>query len=575
LIKKKTYPSFKECAIIVLVIAIILKYMKKLFAVMAVLGFLLVPLQSVSASPLVQLISPNGGEKYTGGKSVQVKWTSPLPANAQISATLFKLKGSLWNPEGDFYEQVESSYSVLFDDYNNTGHAMWEIPFDQVPGNYAMEFSVNYSEQFSSQYGVAHSAKLFRIEAGAQTGTSPKIANIEPNPVYVGGSVTITGSNFKSGNEVYLKILSADSSGYNIVPNIRSNSKNGITFSIDQSIAPGNYEVYVENSNGVSPSAALIVVQPLTNPFPFIASSTPASGPAGTIITLTGGNFSEENDISYYTSDYTPYPITQEKNSENLVPQNSSGAIPGVKSFDGSTLQFQLPAETTPGIYTINLSNSKGYSDETYFTLIDPASQGVHFSGTNIKGPDGTVYFIDSSNTRSAYTSAGAFLSYKYNSWASVVAATAADMELPLTKYVPLGASQETTYFIPPRNGSLFKDRGIVYLISNGQRTAFTSAKVFLNAGYSFSNIQQGDTSFMVTLVPINSSDTAHADGTLINDAGTVFVMKNGYRVGFPSLASLNSWGYSAPEVVPANANDLKVQISGVASKRRPNELNI
>lgn len=545
--------------------------------IVVVLGFVFVPLQSAFAASLVQLVSPNGGEHYLAGKSIQVQWTSSLPREAQVGVTLHKLKGTIWNPQTDnnYYDKIENSYPVSFDDFTNTGSASWKIPFDQPAGNYALELSVSYSELFSSQYGIAFSAKPFRIEAGLPNGTSPKIISMEPNPVYIGGTVTITGSNFKSDSQVYLKLFGGDSSGYNITPNFKITGKNTITFTVDQYITPGNYEMYVDNSNGVSPAAGLVVIQPPISPFPFITNSTPSSGPPGTTITLTGGNFAEENDVIYYLNDYGPYPAVDENNAE-LVPQNTSGTISAVKSYNGTTLQFQLPADvTSTGTYTLNVSNPKGYSDESYFTLIDPNSTGAHTAGTNVKGSDGTVYFIESGQTRSAYTSAGAFLSYKFNSWSGIVSANAADMELPLTKYVPLGASQETTYYIPPRSGSLFKDKGTVYLISNGQRTAFTSAKVFLGSGYSFANVQQGDTSFMVTLVPINSSDMAHADGTLVNEAGTVYAMKNGYKMGFPTLAALESWGYSSGEVVPFNANDQKVQVSGVVGKRLPSQLNI
>jgi hypothetical protein len=176
------------------------------------------------------------------------------------------------------------------------------------------------------------------------------------------------------------------------------------------------------------------------------------------------------------------------------------------------------------------------------------AHAALHATGTNVSS-NGTVYFLDGSSKR-PYTSAGAFLSYGFNSWGTVVSASAEDLALP------------TGAFVPPMDGSLINDMGTVYLITNGQRAGFTSAANFLGLGYSFSNVIAGDTSFLTSAPLISSTSMAHPAGTLVNQAGTVYLVTSTGKQGIPSLAVFNSWGYSFNDVVPANQYDDALSMS-------------
>lgn len=177
------------------------------------------------------------------------------------------------------------------------------------------------------------------------------------------------------------------------------------------------------------------------------------------------------------------------------------------------------------------------------------ASAQQHAVGTNVVS-NGTVYFINSSNQKQPYTSAGAFLSYGFNSWAGVQAASPEDLALP------------TGSFVPPMDGSLINDNGTVYIITKGSRAGFTSSAVFTGLGYSFSNVIPGDTSFMNTLTPVSSTAMAHLPGTLVNESGTVYLITSTGTQGIPSLAVFNSWGYSWNYVVPANSYDAALPMS-------------
>lgn len=185
------------------------------------------------------------------------------------------------------------------------------------------------------------------------------------------------------------------------------------------------------------------------------------------------------------------------------------------------------------------------------------ASASPHSVGTNIKTPEGTVYLISSEGTRRPYTSAGAFLSYGFNSWSNVVPATQEDLNLPIGAYVP------------PQDGKIIcsekgTDKGTCYLISQSKKVGFPSEDVFTKQGYSFSKALYGDVSFIVSDTPLTLTDgySAHKKGTLINKDGTIYLVTGTRTVaGIPNLEIFNSWGFKFEDVIPANNSDLPLSV--------------
>jgi len=188
-------------------------------------------------------------------------------------------------------------------------------------------------------------------------------------------------------------------------------------------------------------------------------------------------------------------------------------------------------------------------------------------NGTNISDSSGTVYTIINGQ-RDPYTSAGAFLSYGFNSWSQVVPASSSDLALPVGS------------FIPPQDGSIIcsdrgADQGTCYEVSGGMKYGFTSAAVFTGLGFSFSNALSGDVSWMSAGSSLISNVTmAHLPGTLVNNGGTVQLVGGTGLLGVPDLATFNSWGYSFAKVVPANAADKSLPQTGVFAARTPGQLS-
>jgi hypothetical protein len=289
------------------------------------------------------------------------------------------------------------------------------------------------------------------------------------------------------------------------------------------------------------------------------------------------------------------------------IPTGVSGTITNTSSTQTITYNISVPnqpAWLNTGYATQTLSlgplkaagfgisvNPTGlqtgsYSTTIYFTgsfANSPASVDVTLNVYAPSGPisqyknvlhNGTVYYV-ADGVRYPYTSAGAFLSYGFNSWGTIVPATASDVMLPVSTYTPSGSNQVTTYFLPPRNGSLINDNGTVYIITNGTRAGFTSEAVFNGLGFSFSNVIPGDTSFMVTLAPVGSSGRAHPDGTVVNIDGTLYLIRNGQRIGIPSMAVFTSWGLKLNEVVIGNSYDRVLPRGSVIQTRMQNQFGI
>lgn len=187
---------------------------------------------------------------------------------------------------------------------------------------------------------------------------------------------------------------------------------------------------------------------------------------------------------------------------------------------------------------------------------VKAASPNTPVPGSNISS-NGIVYFYDGISLR-PYTSAGAFLSYGFNSWNSVQPANADSTTLPK------GNS------IAPRDGSLINDQGTIYIITKGARAGFANKNVFLGLGYKFSNVIVGDTSFLPTLAPISNASGPHPVDTLINDHGTIFLTTSLGRIGIPSRSIFYSWGYAFSQVVAANSFDSIYQSTSLVLSQRP-----
>lgn len=199
-----------------------------------------------------------------------------------------------------------------------------------------------------------------------------------------------------------------------------------------------------------------------------------------------------------------------------------------------------------------------------------PAQAAFHDLGTNIVTSGGTVYTITTENgqtVRRPYTSAGAYLSYGFNSWSNAIPASSDDSLLPVGS------------FIPPQDGKIIcsdrgNDKGTCYLISQGTKIGFPSEQIFKAQGFTFSNVLSGDTSFLSYPSNISSGNEAHKAGVLINLNGTVYLVGPNGLLGFPDVNIFDSWTYSFANVITANAADSLLPIAGVIQSKNRGQLS-
>ena len=197
------------------------------------------------------------------------------------------------------------------------------------------------------------------------------------------------------------------------------------------------------------------------------------------------------------------------------------------------------------------------------------SSSEVHPLGTIIN-IGGTLYTITKNNqnqvVRRPYTSAGAFLSYGFNSFGIVVEASEADKNLGVGD------------FIPPQDGRVVcsdrgSDLGTCYLITNRQKAGFVSEVVFTGLGFSFENAIYGDISFLPPTSNIETASQAHLPGTVIMNNNTIQLVSNSGLLGFPSFETFLSWGYDLSMVVPANSFDTSLVQNSVVGPRQAGQI--
>lgn len=205
------------------------------------------------------------------------------------------------------------------------------------------------------------------------------------------------------------------------------------------------------------------------------------------------------------------------------------------------------------------------------------AHAAVHAVGTNVNY-NGTIWMIMQGNCRAAYTSAGAFTSYGFNSWSDVVTASMEDLALPT-------CAQQ---FIPPQDGQIIvSDRGAdintAYFISGGQKRGFVSRAVYDGAGFPASRLfgsaaVRADVSWMTSGANIDSATAAHLPGALVhyvyNGNDTTFLVGATGLLGIPNLPTFQSWGFSFGNSVVANAADQAMAQAGIMATRQPGQLS-
>lgn len=167
---------------------------------------------------------------------------------------------------------------------------------------------------------------------------------------------------------------------------------------------------------------------------------------------------------------------------------------------------------------------------------------------------NGTFYLIQNGQLR-GITSPGILYSYGFT-FSDAASATPAELAPPQGS------------LLLPNSGALVKSKAdqTVYLVSDGQRYAFTSATVFKALGFKFSSVLLVTNPELQALphgADLSNASAAHMDGLNISYQGTIYWISGGVRYPYPSVAVYNSWNLhnDFSRVIPANKADLNLPL--------------
>jgi uncharacterized repeat protein (TIGR02543 family) len=236
----------------------------------------------------------------------------------------------------------------------------------------------------------------------------PTLSSFTPASGPPGTAVTITGSNFTGASAVRFNGSSA---------NFTVDSDAQITATVPSAATTGRIEV--TNSAGTSSSATnFSVLLP-----PSITSFTPASGPVGTQVTITGNNFAGATDVTFNGASAATFTVNSNTEIRADVPSGATTGVISATNAAGSassasvftvttaTSQYTL-AVNTIGSGSVGMNPSGGiYDAGTVVMLTASPSSGWQFSGwsgdlTGSNNP-GTITMDADKNVTATFTASG------------------------------------------------------------------------------------------------------------------------------------------------------------------------
>jgi hypothetical protein len=187
---------------------------------------------------------------------------------------------------------------------------------------------------------------------------APEIHSFTPSSGPVGTPVTIKGRNFTGATLVY--VGSGSTSSFTVV------SDTEIKVAVPSLASTGTIQVRTPNGRALSSSYFTVTGAPI------ISSFTPASGPVGTEITITGENFTGTNRVYVGSvSTTTGFTIVSDKELKVTVPATASTGTLIVRATTGQvtsreTFTVTPPYLTAPQELTFNSKPVGGSESKEY-----------------------------------------------------------------------------------------------------------------------------------------------------------------------------------------------------------------
>lgn len=213
----------------------------------------------------------------------------------------------------------------------------------------------------------------------APAAPAPTIASFTPASGPVGTSVTITGTNFAataSDNTVTFNGTAAS---------VTLSSPTSLRATVPTGATSGKITITVANQTATSSADFTVTPAAPASPAPAITGFTPASGPVGTSVTITGTNFST-----------TP--------AQNSVAFNGTAAV--VTAATATSITTTVPTGATTGKISVTVGTLAATSANNFtVTVPAPAPTGTvtTFASSGPSGAFGTVYDVVVDGTGNVY----------------------------------------------------------------------------------------------------------------------------------------------------------------------------
>jgi hypothetical protein len=294
------------------------------------------------------------------------QWTLlEVPAIVSFTPTSGKV-GTIVTIKGENFSAIASENKVLMNGLqgtvtsSTTKEIVFTVPAGATTGKFVVQTMYN-----TLSYSVVAPTDFTIVPS------EPEITSFSPANGVVGSVVTITGKNFSavaSENKVMM-------SGLNAV--ITSSNTTQITFIVPVGATTGKISIQTQIGQVIY-TALSATDYKVDSSEPVITSFSPASGPVGTVVTITGKNFSSVA-------------------SDNMIMMNGLQIAPISSSTTQIVFTVQAGAKTDK-IFVLTQYNGLQFTVVSTSDFVVESSEPVITSFSPASGPVGTVVTITGKN---------------------------------------------------------------------------------------------------------------------------------------------------------------------------------
>lgn len=331
---------------------------------------------SAGRSPVVQLTTPNGGERLITSQPFTIQWTASDDTRIETQQILLSGNGGL-------------SYPIVIAD-NLPGAArsfIWNLPADLLSSTLRLRV---IATDAAGNVGADESDGSFASRALA-----PHLAALAPNRVTVGSaslSLLIQGNNFAPAAVALVN-------GQRLTTIFSNNALLTATVPASLLATPGTLNIVIENPDGQRSSAQSLVVEPRRAITTVSAASFNGDALAPESIVAAFGV-----DLARATGTAVTFPLPCALAGASIKVRDSSGIERCAPLFFASPgqINFQIPPGTAIGSATITTDNGAG-EISTGAVQVASAAPGLFAANANGQGVAAAVALRIRANNAQSY----------------------------------------------------------------------------------------------------------------------------------------------------------------------------